>query len=129
MYKMFFVLTIFVLIILLQVLLSTRKAKWIGLILPSVFALFSVMLIISNAYLFGSNTLTTTLYDENGAVVSETVEEMDNDRSLITNIAELASLLFVTNIPTAILLGVHFACREKVKRNSGLDKMTIQDLE
>ena len=39
----------------------------------------------------------------------------------------LASLI-LGNIPTVILLAIYFACREKFRKRSELDKMNISDL-
>ena len=39
----------------------------------------------------------------------------------------LASLI-LGNIPTAVLLVIYFACREKFRRRSELDKTRIEDL-
>ena len=39
----------------------------------------------------------------------------------------LASLI-LGNIPTAVLLVIYFACREKFRRRSEVDKMRIEDL-
>lgn len=41
----------------------------------------------------------------------------------------LTSTILISNIPTIILLGIYFACREKMELRSQLDKMNIQDLE
>ncbi|MCD7858500.1 MAG: hypothetical protein LUG55_12095 [Clostridiales bacterium] len=35
----------------------------------------------------------------------------------------------VGNIPTIVLLGIYFGCREKFRRKKMMDKMNIQDLE
>jgi hypothetical protein len=41
----------------------------------------------------------------------------------------LASTFLISNIPTIVLLGIYFGCREKIKLRSQLDKMNIQDLD
>jgi hypothetical protein len=41
----------------------------------------------------------------------------------------IASTFLISNIPTIVLLGIYFGCREKMKLRSQLDKMNIQDLE
>ena len=38
-------------------------------------------------------------------------------------------LFLMYNIPTLVLLGIYFACREKYSRKKQLDKMNIQDLD
>lgn len=41
----------------------------------------------------------------------------------------IASTSLISNIPTIFLFGIYFACREKMKFLSQLNKMNIQDLE
>jgi hypothetical protein len=37
--------------------------------------------------------------------------------------------LFVSNIPTFILMAIYFDCPGKFKKKKGMDKMNIKDLE
>lgn len=41
----------------------------------------------------------------------------------------IASVFFVANIATVILLGIYWGCRESLKRKKALEKMNIMDLE
>lgn len=85
----------------LQIFLSKKANRWLGLILPIItfgLSLIFVMNIIDTGNAW-QNTIT------------------------------VASTLLLTNIPTAILLVIYFACREKLKKKSQIDKMSIQDLE
>ena len=86
-------------LVVLQVFLSKRESKWPGLILPLLSFLYSlVMALIAVAY--------------NGGIPWGPI---------------LASLI-LGNIPTVILLAIYFACREKFRKRSELDKMHINDL-
>ena len=85
--------------ILLQIFLSKREGKWPGLILPLLSFLYSLVM-----------ALSAVAY--NGGVPWGAI---------------LASLI-LGNIPTVILLAIYFACREKFRKRSELDKMTISDL-
>jgi len=89
-------------IIILQIFLSKRENKWLGLILPIISVLFSIMTLI-------------------------TVPIM-GDLPVGERIVQSIRLLFVSNIPTIILLVIYFACREKFKKKKEIDKMNIQDL-
>ena len=85
--------------ILLQIFLSKREGKWPGLILPLLSFLYSLVMAFSAvAY--------------NGGIPWGPI---------------LASLI-LGNIPTAFLLVIYFACREKFRKKSELDKMNINDL-
>lgn len=86
-------------LVVLQVFLSKRESKWPGLILPLLSFLYSLVM-----------ALSAVAY--NGGIPWGPI---------------LASLI-LGNIPTVILLAVYFACREKFRKRSELDKMNISDL-
>ena len=85
--------------ILLQIFLSRREGKWPGLVLPVLSFLYSLVM-----------ALSAVAY--NGGIPWGPI---------------LASLM-LGNIPTALLLVIYFACREKLRKRSELDKMNINDL-
>lgn len=86
----------------LQVFLSKKQNKFIGLILPTINLLFSLIMVLN--------------------VVFE--EAMTNRQVFFT----LFSTFFIGNIPTIILLAIYFGIREKLKIESELDKTRIKDL-
>ena len=86
-------------LVVLQVFLSKRESKWPGLILPLLSLLISLLL-----------------------VLNVTVHNGEFPWGPI-----LASLI-LGNIPTVILLAIYWACREKFRKKSELDKMQIDDL-
>ena len=66
----------------------------------------------------------------------ETIYEVQEIATTTVEMADITSIIATTiyafliyNIPTAILLAIYFACREKQKRNRDLEKMNIQDLQ
>ena len=83
----------------LQVFLSRRENQWLGLLLPLLTFLNSLVMVCS-----------VTAYE--GGVPWGPI---------------LASLIS-GNIPTVVLLVIYFACREKFRRRSELDKTRIEDL-
>lgn len=89
--------------IFLQIFLSKRKSKWLGFILPTITFLYSVLMVFSIAVF-------------NGMTGGEVF-------------VLIASIFLFSNIPTIVLLGIYFGCREKMKIRSQLDKMNIQDLD
>jgi hypothetical protein len=93
---------IFAAIIALQVFFSKKENKWLGLILPAIFFVYSLLMVLNVA-----------VFD---------------DMSGWDVFSMLASTFLLSNIPTLILLGIYFAYRGKIKRNDELNKMNIQDL-
>lgn len=100
---LFIILALFVGGIFLQIFLSKKKGRWFGLILPVITFLYS-LLITFNIAVFDGMT--------------------GGEIFMI-----FASTFLISNIPTIVLLGIYFGCREKMKIHSQLDKMNIQDLE
>jgi hypothetical protein len=88
-------------IILLQIFLSKRESKWLGLMLPAVSFLLS--------FLFPMFMVST----------GDTGQD----------IGLFALALLLGNIPTIILLVIYAACRESHRKKAQLEKMNIQDLE
>lgn len=100
---LFVVLALLVGGIFLQILLSKKKSKWFGLILPTTTFLYSLLMIFNIAVFDGMT----------GSEIFMLI----------------ASTFIISNIPTIVLLGIYFGCREKIKIRSQLDKMNIQDLD
>ena len=89
--------------IVLQIYLSKKKNKWLGLILPLICLIFSLSMTVAIS-IYGNMT--------KGEIFSL-----------------ISSNFLIANVPTIVLLGIYFGCREKIKRNKALEKMNIQDLE
>lgn len=100
---LFIVLALLVGGVFLQIFLSKKKSRWFGLILPVITFLYSLLMIFSIAIFDG----------------------MTGGEIFML----FASTFLISNIPTIVLLGIYFGCREKMKIRSQLDKMNIQDLE
>jgi FtsH-binding integral membrane protein len=100
---LFLVLALLIGVIFLQIFLSKKKSKWLGLILPTITLLYSLLMVLNIAVF----------------------DEMTGGEIFVL----FASTFLISNIPTIVLLGIYFGCREKMKIRSQLDKMNIQDLE
>ena len=83
----------------LQIFLSRRKSKWLGLILPLLTFLYALAL-----------TLNVTFID--GAFPW----------------GALLAAFLLGNIPTLVLLAIYWAVREKFRVRDQIDKMNIDDL-
>jgi len=128
--NIFFLLIFVVGGILLQIFLSKRKNKWLGLILPLLCLLLSIIPVLS-VPMYTSGELTMQQLAPNGTVIEESIIEQHQQPIVNTSsaILQIIIIFLLYNIPTAILLVVYFACRESIKKNSQLEKMNIQDLE
>lgn len=96
-----FFLIIFVGAIALQVFLSKKESKFLGLILPIISVLNSLIIVLNIAG-----------------------DAMTKTQILIA----LVSAFLIGNIPTIILMAIYFGIREKLKIESELDKTRIKDL-
>jgi hypothetical protein len=85
---------------LLQIFISKRESKWLGLVLPIITFLYSVVMMLN-------------------ITVMETAGEV---------MAAVLSVVVTGNIPTMVLLVVCFACRGKRRVRSEVDKLRINDL-
>lgn len=87
----------------LQIFLSTKENKKLGLILPGIN--FVISILISLIYLLNALTL---------------------DVSIFIGI----SIVFIAyNVPTVILIAIYYTYRNKYKKKYEIDKMNIQDLD
>lgn len=90
-------------LIILQVFLSKRENKWLGLILPIINIIYSIVAVLGLATFSG--------------------------QSIGEIIMQLIMVFLVSNISTIILIAIYLACREKFKKKKEIDKMNIQDLD
>lgn len=87
--------------ILLQIFLSRRENKWLGLILPCITCLVALFYVL--------------MYLPTGHVVQDVIKSV--------------VVFLLANIPTGILLAIYFACRSGMNKKQQIDKMKIHDLE
>lgn len=87
--------------IILQLYLSKKENKYLGLILP----LFTIVLSILNA-----------------------IGNIDASKTLTINIISSLSTLIIANVPTVALVAIYLNCSKKIKIKSQLNKMNIHDL-
>lgn len=115
----------------LQVYLSKRKNKWVGLILPTVCIIVSLFVVLGIVTFTSVLTTQVTTVTDKGEMVEQVVDERKNESLMSTKSLILsAGIIFVIyNIPTLILIGIYVGCRKKNKENLQLEKMNIQDLE
>ncbi|MNN22405.1 hypothetical protein D3C81_1357620 [compost metagenome] len=115
-------------LIYLQIRLSKMKNKWFGLIIPAIFFIFSLLGVFNIAAFSSFTKETVNTIDENGVVIAKQVIE-NSSINVPSLIFTAVIILLLYNIPTAIFLGIYAISRDKIKKNSELQKMNIQDLE
>lgn len=116
-------------IVWLQIFLSKKQNKWVGLIIPLICFLFSILSVFSLSMYTTTNITSLTKTIDGVSVNQETTQRQTEKPSVGEMLAMAVPVFIVTNIPTLIFLAIYFACREKRKKNLELEKMNIQDLE
>ena len=134
--------------IILQVFLSKRDNKFVGLIIPIIQFVFSLLIVLIfslNAVAFTNyvvdediSTSYSEVYDDydefneyDDADVDEALDYGDAQTGSSTEISVLPSIIilfFLTNIPTTISLIIYFVNRKGKPKKKQLDKINIQDL-
>lgn len=120
----------------IQVKLSRSKNKYLGLIMPVISFLISILIILNIAAftVFTSDSTTTTEIITNSGIeekIEESVEITENlGKDVITfDIAISMFFIFlVANIPTVILGGIYLNERNKIDVKRSIEKMKIDDL-
>lgn len=145
------------LVVALQVWLCKRKNRWLGLILPGLSFLFSLLLVFSVGA-FGlinqGGSVGTLTLEENGQVIQQTItengmittydgegnildqypdpdaqEKQEAQEEIFRRLLPSAVLLFlVGNIPTVVLGGIWLHYKNRRDFQDEIKKMNIQDL-
>lgn len=89
-------------VILVQVLLSRRPSRWLGLLLPGAFFLCSLAATLGFAVYMGPAGL--------------------------AGVPDVVVLFLLVNLPTTVLLAIYWGCRGKFRKREELKKMNVQDL-
>ncbi len=114
----------------LQIFLSRKNNKWLGLIIPLACFILSIIIVLSLTMYTTSSGITTVTETVNGVVISEEPIVLESERpSTLSMLATVIPIFLMFNISTLIFLAIYFACREKLKTKNQLDKMNVQDLE
>lgn len=91
------------LVVYLQIYFSKMKSRWMGLILPGISLIISIIMVLN-------------------------IVEPSANISTAQRIVMVLSAFITSNIPTIILLAIYAVVRQKLKRQSEIDKMNIKDL-
>ncbi|MEA4933934.1 MAG: hypothetical protein VB071_10235 [Lawsonibacter sp.] len=115
------------LLVVLQVWLC-RKEKWLGLILPGLSLLLSLLLVFSLA-VFTVGSTGSTRIDSNGQVLEEYHEQTNHTELTPGAMGAIAGLFLVSNIPTVVFGGIWLHYKNRRDFQEDLKKMKIEDLE
>jgi len=113
--------------IFLQIYLSRKESKWLGLILPIITFSLSLIVVMSMVAFIQPATLTETTF-VNGELVTNVISAEPNREDLSGAIATVIYTFIFINIPTIVLLIIYKTVRAKQNRNRDVEKMSIQDL-
>ena len=108
-------LVILCLVVALQIFLSKKENKWLGLILPIICLVFSIMAVMGMLN-FNTHTRISTIVTENGQTVKKEIINIDK-KGPFMDASEMGlstgAVFVVANIPTVILVGIYRGCRRK----------------
>ena len=130
-FAIFMMLVPIALLVVLQVWLC-KKGKWLGLILPALSFLMSLLLVVSlGAFqMAGTGESTLIVTDEHGQVIQEEHHPEEHHVSLTAGaVGAIAGLFFVSNIPTVVFGGIWVQYKKRRGFQDDLKKMKIEDLE
>lgn len=104
----------------LQVYLSKKENKWLGLIIPIICFMYSIMIVLSISIYTNTGNVTTrntsmTQNLEERAVIDQSSFTLSEKQGLAAILSTVIPVFLVTNIPTLIYLAIYFAAREKQK--------------
>ncbi|MGE4276191.1 MAG: hypothetical protein AB7E30_03320 [Lawsonibacter sp.] len=116
------------LLVVLQVWLC-RKGKWLGLILPALSLLLSLLLVFSLAAFRTVGSAGSTRIESNGQVVEEYQEQPHHTERIPGAMGAIAGLFLVSNIPTVVFGGIWLHYKNRRDFQEDLKKMKIEDLE
>lgn len=116
------------LLVVLQVWLC-KKGKWLGVILPGLSLLMSLLLVFSMGAFQRGGGNTLTVYDEHGQIVREEHHAAEHTQLTPGAMGAVAMLFLVSNIPTVVFGGIWLHYKNRRDFHEDLNKMKIEDLE
>lgn len=106
--------------IVLQVFLSKKENRRLGLILPGIYLAISALIVFIVLFNTGTSMTTST---SDGITTTATT-----GASIAATPGSALLVFIICNIPTAILLVIHYALGASRKNKKEINKMNIQDL-
>ena len=113
--------------IFLQIHLSRKDSKWLGLILPIITLAISLIVVISMAAFIQPAILYETTF-VGGELVTNVISHRTDRETIYDALGAVIYTFILMNIPTIVLLIIYKAVRSKQNRKRDVEKMSIQDL-
>lgn len=105
-----------------------RKGKYLGLILPGLSLLLSIVMVLSMSTFSSVGSGSIQVRDEHGNIIQE--EHHQGHTSMPHGaVAAVGSTFLVSNIPTVVFGGIWLSYRNRREWKDDLKKMKIEDLE
>ena len=111
--------------IFLQMYLSKRANRWIGIIPPALFLVFSLIIVFSMVAFTTTEQLHMEFSDDYRIIAVTTNHLVDYGT---IRFGSVAFTFLYLNIPTLICIVIHAICRKNLKNTKALDRMNVQDL-
>ena len=106
-----------------------RKGKGLGLILPALSLLFSLLLVFGLTAFQTVGSVGSRQIDSNGQVIEEYHEQSRHMELTPGAMGAIAGLFLVSNIPTVVFGGIWLHAKNNWVFQEDLKKMKIEDLE
>ena len=117
----------FVVSIFLQIHLSKKDSRVLGLILPALSLFIAMFFTLGMAVFFQEGQL-SVIEIVNGEVISSVISEGGNRGIIPGAIGGVIYVFLLLNIPTVILLIIYKVLRSKQNQKRNVEKMSVQDL-
>lgn len=113
-----------------QIYLSKRENRWMGLIIPIIQFMLSIIVVFGlMSFSYNNSMEKISTMDENGNIVHEEEIFNENKKGDTRNSVFMSIPIFlIYNIPTIILFIIYYDCRSKIKRNKEIETMNLRDL-
>lgn len=113
----------------LQICLSRKENKWLGLILPIVCLCCSIITVLSfTAFNTVKHTSSVTQLEDGGIIEEDSRQDEESKEGVGEYFIAALPIFLVTNIPTGVNLLIYACVRDGKKKHSQMNKMNIQDL-
>lgn len=106
-----------------------KKGKWLGLVLPGISLVLSLILVSSMAALTTVGGGSMRVADENGQVVQIEPEVIGEPQPVPGAMRNAVLVFLVTNIPTVVFGGIWLHYKGRRDTYEDLKRMRIEDLE
>lgn len=120
-------------VVALQIFLSRRENRFLGLVFPIISLLISLIYVFSIAEFTRLTTTQSIEINESSSIVTEYIQSQQTEQVQKQDSIQLwftaGSVFVMGNIPTVILLAIYFGCRGERRKRKALEHMQVQDLE